>query len=112
MLLVVLFVLVTVLSVVFRIASALGLTIPLLYGILAPTLFSSWFYAKQPLAEGIGYALIALVALSWVISLIGKIAVRIQERREDKAACKLFLYRMRQARARGEDTVSTEGLWR
>jgi hypothetical protein len=45
---------VTVLSIVFD-RLALGLTIPAVR-ILAPTLFSSWFYANQSLAEGIAMA--------------------------------------------------------
>ena len=101
-----------IISIIFRLASATGLILPLLYGLLAPTLFSRWFYAHQTLAEGIGYALIALVALSWLLSLTVKIVRLIQERRDDKIATELFLYRLRKARERGEDTVSTEGLWR
>lgn len=103
---------VLVISIIFRLTAALGLTIPLLYGLLAPTLFSKWFYANQPLAEGIGYALLALVALSWLISLISKIVQLVQARRDDKIAEELFLFRLRKAKEKGEDTVSTEGLWR
>jgi len=106
------FAVVIVISIILRIASALGLTIPLLYGFLAPTLFSGWFHANQQLAEGIGWALLGLVALMWVLSIIRKIARLIEQRREDKAAEEVFLYRLRQAKAQGIDTVSTEGLWR
>ena len=103
---------VIVISIILRIASALGLTIPLLYGFLAPTLFSEWFHANQQLAEGIGWALLGFVALMWVLSIVRKIARLVEQRREDKAAEEVFLYRLRQAKAQGIDTVSTEGLWR
>lgn len=103
---------VLVISIIFRLTAALGLMIPLLYGLLAPTLFSKWYYANQPLAEGIGYALLALVALSWVLSLVTKIVQFVQARREDEAAVELFKYRLRKAKEEGKDTVSTEGLWR
>jgi len=112
MLYLIVFSVVIVISIILRVASALGLTIPLLYGILAPTLFSDWFHANQQLAEGIGYALLAFVALLWVLSIIRKIARLIERRREDKAAEEVFLYRLRQAQSQGIDTVSTDGLWR
>lgn len=101
-----------IISAVLRLVSALGLTLPLLYGLIAPTLFYDWFHSNQQLAEGIGYALLGVAVLSWLISLVGKIAAFIRERRDDRAAKELFLYRLRQAKAHGMDTVSTEGLWR
>lgn len=101
-----------VLSLALRLASALGLTIPLLYALLAPTLFYDWFHANPVLAEGIGYALFALTVFSWVIALIRKLTELIQRKRDDRIAGELFLRRLRQAKAEGRDTVSTEGLWR
>lgn len=103
---------VIVVSIVLRIASALGLSVPLAYGILAPTLFYDWFHENPALAEGVGYALLGLAILCWLISIIGKIAALVRERREDKAAEALFLYRLRQAKAQGIGAVSAEGLWR
>ncbi len=111
MLYLIIFAAVIVISIVLRIASALGLTIPFLYGLLAPTLFSDWFHANQQLADGIGWALVGLVGLMWVLSIVRKIAKLVEQRREDKAAEAVFLYRLRQAKAHGIDTVSTEGLW-
>jgi hypothetical protein len=112
MLYMIIFAVVIVISIILRVASALGLTIPLLYGLLAPTLFSEWFHANQQLAEGIGWALLGFVALTWVLSIVRKIARLAEQRREDKTAEEVFLYRLRQAKAQGIDTVSTEGLWR
>lgn len=45
------------LSILFRLASALRLTIPLMY---APTLFSGWYCSHQALAEGLWWALVGL----------------------------------------------------
>ena len=103
---------VVLLSIVLRLASALGLTIPLLYALVAPTLFSGWFHANPVLAEGIGYALFTLVALGWFVSLIRRIAALAQSRRDDRIAEELFLRRLRQAKAEGRDTVSTADLYR
>lgn len=99
-------------SVALRLASALGLTVPLAYGLIAPTLFYDWFHANQALAEGIGWLLLGLAALHWLLSLICRIVRFIRQRQEDRAAVELFVYRLRQAQAQGMDTVSTEGLWR
>lgn len=60
-------------SVLFRLASALRLSIPLAYALIVPTIFHEWFYAHQALAEGIWYAMLVLTAISWGITLIRKI---------------------------------------
>jgi uncharacterized protein YqhQ len=101
-----------IVSIIFRIASALGLTIPLIYGLIAPTLFSDWFHANQTLAEGIGWALVGLVALCWLVSLIHKICEVFDRHREDRFAVKMFLDRLEKAKAEGRNDVSTEDLWR
>ena len=84
-----------IISVVLRLASALGLSVPLAYGILAPTLFYDWFHANQQLAEGIGWALIALVAIGWIISLIRKIAGIIERRRSAEIEDMILLHRIK-----------------
>lgn len=108
---IIVFLAVIVISIVLRIAAALGLTIPLAYGLVAPTLFSDWFHANQALAEGIGWVLVGFVGLMWILAIARKIARLARQRREDKAAEEVFLYRLRQAKAQGVDTVSTDGLF-
>jgi hypothetical protein len=103
------------LSVIFRVAAVFRLTIPLLYGLLAPTLFSKWFYANYDLANFIGYALLALVALSWVVSLVRKIRTFIADRREERFAEDLLRERVRTATERDENgylIVNTDDLFR
>ena len=104
--------LIILLSIIFRMAAVFRLTIPLLYALIAPTLFFNWFHAHQALAEGIGYALLGLTALSWVYSFIRKVRQWFDNRREDKIVEEMMLRRIRDAKAEGRDTVSTEGLFR
>lgn len=52
---------IVILSIIFRLASALGLTLPLAYGIIAPTLFYDWFHSHQSLSEEIGWGLLGLL---------------------------------------------------
>ena len=54
----------------FRIARKLRLSLPLLYALVIPTIFHEWYYANQILATGIWYGMLALVALSWFVSLV------------------------------------------
>ena len=56
MLSVVLRVVILLLSVLFRLAAAFRLTIPLLYALTVPTLFSGWYHSHQALAEGLLWA--------------------------------------------------------
>ena len=60
------------LSIVFRLAAVFRLTIPLLYALIVPTVFHEWYHSNQQLGDLIGYLLLAAVALSWVISLVGR----------------------------------------
>ena len=50
--------------------------------------------------------------LSWLLSLIRFVCDLVMQARDDAAAMEDFSYRVRKARENGEDTVSTEGLWR
>ena len=72
------------LSIVFRLAAVFRLTIPLLYALVVPTVFHEWYYANQTLANVIWYVLLAVVVLSWVVSLIRKVRGILLRRREDK----------------------------
>ena len=76
------------------------------------TVFHGWYQTHTALADNILFALVGLVVLSWLISLGKCVWSFIQEKREDRAAVEYFAYRVRKARENGEDTVSTEGLWR
>lgn len=105
-------VLIIVLSIIFRVAAALRLSVPLLYALIAPTLFLDWYHENLPLAEGILYGLIGLAVLSWVFSFIRKVREWRYRRGADKLAEEIMLERIRQAKAEGRDTVSTEGLFR
>lgn len=56
-----------------RYARKLRLTIPLWYVFLVPTVFHEWYDAHQFLADGIWFSMLALVALSWVVTLAKRI---------------------------------------
>ena len=55
---------------VIRLAQVLRLSVPLLYGALVITVFRPWYLVHTALADGIFFALVGLVALSWVVTLI------------------------------------------
>ena len=63
----------TLFSIFLYIAGFFRLTIPLLYALLVPTLFHEWYYAHQTLAEGIWYAMLMMVALSWVVTIVKRV---------------------------------------
>ena len=100
------------LPILFCLALKLRLGIPMLYALLSLTIFHSWYQAHTALADGIFFAMVALVALSWVVTLLRHLWDLLEDWREERAAAKLFAYRVRQARVAGEYTISTEGLWR
>lgn len=58
----------------FRIAGVLRLSVPLLYAMIVPTVFHGWYYAHTGLATGIWYALLGLVAVSWVATIVRRLA--------------------------------------
>ncbi|OUN14689.1 molecular chaperone GrpE [Flavonifractor sp. An91] len=90
------------LSIVFRLAAVFRLTIPLVYALIVPTIFHEWYYANQTLANVIWYALLAVVVLSWVVSLVRKVQDILLRRREDKMLELIVLNRMREAQMYGE----------
>jgi len=100
------------LPILFRFALKLRLGIPMLYVLLALTVFHGWYQAHTVLADGIFFALVALAALSWVVTLLRHLWELVEDWREERAAAELLAYRVRQARAAGEYTISAEGLWR
>ena len=60
-------------SILFRIAGFLRLSIPLLYALIVPTLCYELYYAHTGLATGIWYAMLGLVAVSWMRTFILRI---------------------------------------
>ena len=101
-----------VLALLSRLAALTRMTIPLLYTVSMLTVFHGWYRAHTVLADRILFALVGLVVLSWLLSLLGRVWSFIQEKRDDRAAVEYFKYRVRKAKEDGEDTISTEGLWR
>ena len=99
------------LSLMFRLAHRLRLTLPLLYLLTVPTLLRNWYLAHTALAAGVFYAMVALVAVSWVVTLVRIALDVIETRAADSLAVERFAERVRTARANGEISVSTEGLW-
>ena len=57
------------LSLIFRLAGKLRLTLPLLYFLLTSTVLNPWAAAHETLAFAILYGLLALSAISWLFSL-------------------------------------------
>ena len=60
----------TLLGGIVRLAQALRLSVPLLYGSLVITVFRPWYLAHTALADGIFLVLVGLAALSWVVTLM------------------------------------------
>ena len=61
------------LSMLIRAASALGILLPLLYALIVPTVFQGWYHSHLLLAEGIGWAILALSLLSAAMRLIRRV---------------------------------------
>lgn len=101
-----------VLALLSRFAALTRMTIPLLYTVSMLTVFHGWYRTYTVLADRILFALVGLVVLSWLLSLIRFVCDLVMQARDDAAAMEYFSYRVRKARENGEDTVSTEGLWR
>ena len=60
------------LPVLFRLALRLRLGVPMAYAIVVPTVFRSWYLTNTALADGIFFALVGLMVLSWLITLAKK----------------------------------------
>ena len=61
------------LALLLRLVSLLRLTIPLGYAIVVSLCFGEWYHAHEALGDGIFFALLGLVALSWIVSMMRKI---------------------------------------
>lgn len=94
-----------------QLALKLRLGIPLLYSVLMLTVCHGWYQAHSALGDNILFAMVGLVALSWVVTLVRKLIDVLSDVLEDMAAVKAFTSRVHQSRLAGESIVSTEGLW-
>ncbi|MCI8537434.1 MAG: hypothetical protein HFF18_02070 [Oscillospiraceae bacterium] len=99
------------LPLLFRLALKLRLGIPMLYTVLMLTVFHGWYQAHTALADGIFFALIGIVALSWVVTLLCRLWNLLEGWREERAMAELLACRVRQARAAGEFAINTDGLF-
>ena len=61
------------LALMLRLVSLLRLTIPLGYAVVVSLCFGEWYHAHESLGDSIFFALLGLVALTWVISIARKI---------------------------------------
>ena len=61
------------LALLLRLVSLLRLTIPLGYAIVVSLCFGEWYHVHEALGDGIFFALLGLVALSWIVSIMRKI---------------------------------------
>ncbi len=89
------------LSILFRLAAVFRLSIPLLYALVVPTLFSGWYYSHYTLA---------VTLLSWVYSLMRKIAALVEQRRYEKAKEEILIQRVLEASRNGGGTVRVDDL--
>jgi hypothetical protein len=100
------------LPILFRLALKLRLGVPMLYALLMLTAFHSWYQANSALADGIFFALVGLVALSWVATLLHCLAGLVADWREECAVAELLAYRVQRAGANGEYVIHTDDLLR
>ena len=98
------------LPILFRLALKLRLGVPMLYAVLMLTVFHGWYQAHTALADGIFFGMVALAALSWVVTLLRRLWGILEDWREERAMAELLAYRVRQGRAAGEYAIDTEGL--
>ena len=56
-----------------RLVSLLRLTIPLGYAVIVSLCFGEWYHAHEALGDSVFFALLGLVALSWIVSIMRKI---------------------------------------
>lgn len=76
---IIIFLLMFVLNVIFRIASFFRLGIPLLYVLVVPIFFPDWLHTNETLAAGIFYAMTGLVIISWIVSIRKRILLKRQQ---------------------------------
>ena len=60
-------------ALILRAIALLRLTVPLGYAVVVSLCFGEWYHAHEALGDGIFFALLGLVALSWIVSIMRKI---------------------------------------
>lgn len=93
-------ILLTVLSLIFKVAGKLRLTIPFLYFLVAiiSTFFTDWTTKNEQLVLIGLYILIGLVTISWIFSLIKTIKNKIHTTSEDEALTDFVQWQLQKAR--------------
>lgn len=86
-----------ILSLIFKVAGKLRLTLPILCFLLFATVLNKWAAAHEILAYTIFFALIGLTVLSWIVSLVKAI----RHRREKKYFEDDATWQIRRARKMG-----------
>ena len=101
-----------VLSLAFKVAGKLRLTLPLLYflGAAISTIFTNWTNEHESLVLYGLYVLLALVAISWVVSLAKAISRKHSERRYYNALESDIVWQLKRARELGIPTNNTRVL--
>ena len=91
------------LSLIFRLAGKLRLTLPLLYFLLTATVLNPWAAAHERLAFALLYVLLAFSVISWLLSLKNAIC----DRKYYKALEEDMSWQIKRARNNGiaKDTV-------
>ena len=106
------FVFMLVYSVFRRITSALRLTIPLIYMVVVLAVFPDWYNANMPLGDGIGIALLVGVAVSWVVTFVGKIREKKRVERADQVNREALKYYKLQNQKLSEELNQINGNYR
>lgn len=93
-------ILLTVLSLIFKVARKLRLTIPFIYLLVAiiSTFFTDWTSKNEQLVLIGLYILIGLVTLSWIFSLIKTIRNKFGSNSEDEALTDFVHWQLKKAR--------------
>ena len=73
---IIVFLIMVLVNLLFKIASFFRLGVPLLYALAVPILFSDWVQEQETLANLIFFGLITLVILSWVITIRKRILLK------------------------------------
>lgn len=76
---IVVFLIMVLVNLLFKIASFFRLSILLLYALAVPILFPDWVQEQETLATLIFFGLIALVVLSWIITIRKRILLKKQQ---------------------------------
>ena len=76
---IVVFLILVLVNLLFKIASFFRLGVPLFYALAVPIFFPDWVQEQETLATLIFFGLIVLVILSWVITIRKRILLKKQQ---------------------------------